>query len=52
MQVSLSECSCEWLWQRLTEAAGVRVWQVMSRPRARGAGQLPLEGASIGYALD
>jgi len=29
-------------------AAGVRVWQVMSRGRAPGAGQPPLEGASVG----
>src|SRR5690242_18170477 len=32
------------------EAAAVRVWQVMSRGREPGAGQPPLEGASVGYS--
>jgi len=33
----------------LPRAAGVRVWQVMSRGRAPGAGPPPLEGARVGY---
>jgi hypothetical protein len=33
------------------EAAGVRVWQVMSRGQGLGARRSPPEGASVGYSL-